>query len=160
MHFHNYSYFPRHLNNALQSLQRDDSIHITRADKSKVIVVMDKDDYTEKMEELLFDVNTYEELNSDPCDRVNSQYHKCIREIFGSNKEMISKFQSCNSKLPYLYGVLSGNLGLNSKHICLYCFTNQLTMTHNTKDSKEKSYFNLVRSGDLHVRFSLAPCRE
>ena len=67
---------------------------------------MDKVDYVDKMYTLLSDGNTYEKLVSNPLERVNAEFHKKIRQLFGTNQEMIKKFRSSNSKLPYLYGTV------------------------------------------------------
>ena len=66
-----FSYFPKRLNNALMSIKKDQNTHVTRADKSNVIVLLDKADYVEKMHQLLDDENTYEKLISNPLERVN-----------------------------------------------------------------------------------------
>ena len=102
--YSDYNFFPKRFNVALQNLRKDEDIHITKADKANVIVVMDKEAYIEKMNELLRDRNTYEELRSDPVERVSAEFHRNIREIFSDNQFLIKKFQSIGSKLPYLYG--------------------------------------------------------
>ena len=37
---------------------------------------------------------------------INDEFHKKIRQLFENNQEMIMKFKSFNSKLPYLYGTV------------------------------------------------------
>jgi hypothetical protein len=98
------NYFPLRFSKALISIKKDPNIHITRADKSKVIVIMDKVDYCNRMEGLLDDANTYQLLNSNPLERVNASYNKSIREIFDGNNEYKAHFKTIGKALPYLYG--------------------------------------------------------
>ena len=51
---------------ALKRLRNDNNIVIPPADKGRVTVVMDKTDYFYKMDALVKDKQTYEELKSDP----------------------------------------------------------------------------------------------
>jgi hypothetical protein len=99
-----FNYFPLRFNKALSSLKKDPNIHITRADKSKVIVIMNKVDYCDRMENMLQDVSTYEPLNNNPLERVNASYNKSIREIFDGNANYKAHFKSTGKSLPYLYG--------------------------------------------------------
>ena len=88
------------------SIKKDRDIHVTKADKASVIVLLDRTDYVNKMYTLLNDVDTYERLISDPLERINAHFHKKIRDLFGKNQTMIDKFRSMNAKLPYLYGTV------------------------------------------------------
>ena len=97
-------FFPKRFNIALKSLKRDKNIHITRADKSKTIVIMDKIDYNNKMQSMLEDRNIYEHLISNPLERYNATYNRQIREIFVHNKAYIDRFKCKAKTLPYLYG--------------------------------------------------------
>ena len=51
---------------ALRRLRNDKDIVILPADKGRVTVVMDKTDYTDKMDSLVNDKQTYEPLKRDP----------------------------------------------------------------------------------------------
>ena len=51
---------------ALKQLKTDEDIVILPADKGRVTVVMDKTDYYDKMDTLVDDKQTYEELKRDP----------------------------------------------------------------------------------------------
>ena len=51
---------------ALKRLKNDDNVVILPADKGRVTVVMDKTDYFDKMDALVSDKQTYEELKRDP----------------------------------------------------------------------------------------------
>jgi len=50
----------------LKDLKKDDSLIITKADKSNKVVILEKDDYDSKIETILKDISTYKKLNSDP----------------------------------------------------------------------------------------------
>jgi len=50
----------------LVNLSKDDSIYITRADKGRAVVILDKLDYIIKMEDILSDTKTFTRLDSDP----------------------------------------------------------------------------------------------
>ncbi|CAF2835258.1 unnamed protein product [Rotaria sp. Silwood2] len=50
----------------LINLSKDDSIYITRADKGRAVVILDKLDYINKMEKILSDTRTFIRLDSDP----------------------------------------------------------------------------------------------
>ena len=51
---------------ALKRLKNNENIVILPADKGRVTVVMDKKDYHDKMNELVNDKQTYQELKRDP----------------------------------------------------------------------------------------------
>jgi hypothetical protein len=50
----------------LKNLSKDNSIYITRADKGRAVVILDKSDYLIKMELLLNDPKTFKQLDEDP----------------------------------------------------------------------------------------------
>jgi hypothetical protein len=104
MHSSSLNYFPKRFNKALCSLRKDPNLHITRADKSKIIVIMNKIDYCNRMETMLDDRNTYELLKSNPLERVNADYNRNIRNILVNNDNYITHFKSIGKSLPYLYG--------------------------------------------------------
>ena len=51
---------------AIKALAKDDSIVILPADKGRTSVILNKQDYHNKVKALLDDTNTYEKLTSDP----------------------------------------------------------------------------------------------
>ena len=51
------------------SLKKDDSIMILPSDKGRVTVVLNKDDYCEKYNELLRDEKTFQKLHSYTADK-------------------------------------------------------------------------------------------
>ena len=97
---------PKRFMAALKDLKKDESLHITKADKSNAIVIMDKADYIEKMETLLSDVNTYSPLQKNPLECVNRHFNKKVKELLCGNSELIKKLCTTSPSLPYMYGVI------------------------------------------------------
>lgn len=67
----NFSNVPMRFLKCYQNLKKDDSLYITKADKSSCLVLLNKNDYIDKMCELLSDNTTYVELNSNPLELTN-----------------------------------------------------------------------------------------
>ena len=65
-------------NKVLKSLSKDKSIQITRPDKGKGIVIMEKDEYNNKMMEILNDKNTFKIVESD---ETLAQEDRLIRKL-------------------------------------------------------------------------------
>ena len=69
---------------ALKSLRRDNSIIIIPADKGKAVVVMDSDEYTNKINELLSDKETYLKITDrrrNPVPKVEKDLTKLLSNI-------------------------------------------------------------------------------
>ena len=60
---------------AIENLKKDDLIMILPADKGRVTVVMNKDDYYEKCNELLRDEKTNQKLKSDPTNKFKKELY-------------------------------------------------------------------------------------
>ena len=58
---------------AIKSLAKDDSVVILPADKGRTTVILNKQDYQNKVKTLLDDTNTYEKLNSDHRRRIRER---------------------------------------------------------------------------------------
>ena len=56
----------KNVKQALKRLKNDENIVILPADKGRVTVVMDKEDYHDKMNYLVNDKQTYQKLKQDP----------------------------------------------------------------------------------------------
>lgn len=56
---------------ALETLKKDESIHITEEDKTNQIVIMSKCDYQDEVCDMLCDTNTYVEVKSNPVEQLN-----------------------------------------------------------------------------------------
>ena len=66
---------------ALAELKKDQSRVILRVDKVVAIVIMDKEDYQEKVKALLEDQGTYKALKSDPTSRMKSKLISLLKKI-------------------------------------------------------------------------------
>ncbi|XP_068224226.1 uncharacterized protein [Palaemon carinicauda] len=73
-------YCQKRFKKAITELKQDINIKLTKADKSGALIILDKDDYIEKMENLLSDENTYIELRKNSIEFVNSNYNKKVRD--------------------------------------------------------------------------------
>ena len=72
---------PRRFNKAYSDLKKDENIHITKADKANAVVLLNKNDYLEKMNNLLSDESTYQQLQKNPTETVKSNFNKNIKEL-------------------------------------------------------------------------------
>lgn len=89
---------------ALKHLKADDSIVILPADKGKVTVILDKDEYQTKLNNLL--TGEYVKIEKDPTDSIEkaikSKLKLCSSEL---SKETILKLSPQFSKPPHFYGL-------------------------------------------------------
>ena len=65
---------------AIKALAKDDSIVILPADKGRTSVILNKQDYYNKVKALLDDTNTYEKLTSDPTRAVKNKLIQTLKE--------------------------------------------------------------------------------
>ena len=72
---------PRRYQAALEKLAKDDSIIITPADKGGGIIIMDKTDYDEKMNDLLKDGTVYETKSKGYAKSESEKFNKNARKI-------------------------------------------------------------------------------
>ena len=72
---------PKRYQEALKDLAKDDSIIITSADKGGGIIIMNKDDYIVKMNELLRDDNVYKKKIKGYAKSESEQFNKNARKI-------------------------------------------------------------------------------
>ena len=105
-HFNSLDSIPRRFRKALEKLRKEDSIKITKADKSNSVVIMDRANYKEKMQLLLNDDTTYEKLRFSPLKRMSANFNKIVREKLKNVPGLDpSSFIQINPKLPYIYGL-------------------------------------------------------
>ena len=97
---------PLRFKKAYKKLKNDKDLHITRADKSNTLVIMDMNAYNGKMNMLLSDETTYEKLRSNPLEKENSLFNRKIKSLLKGHDELIKKFIKTNATLPYLYGII------------------------------------------------------
>lgn len=79
---------------------------ISRSDKGNSTVIMLKDQYHEKVNEMLNDTNTYEKINRDP----TSKFQKLANDLFAQlnnegliTKQQLTRFKCHNAVSPKLY---------------------------------------------------------
>ena len=93
---------------AIKSLQDDNHILVLPADKGRAMVVMDKAQYDEKMENLLKDTKTYRRLSKDPTPslerRVNAMLLQ-LKKVAAMSSELYDRLRSSSGRLPLLYGL-------------------------------------------------------
>jgi hypothetical protein len=65
---------------ALKSLREDKNIEILPADKGCATVVLNKSEYTTKMDTLVNDVSTYKSIKKDPTDKYRAQLVKILNQ--------------------------------------------------------------------------------
>ena len=98
---------PQRFISTIKSIKNDKNIHITKADKANSIVLINKNQYLEKMNLLLSDLETYIPLNKNPLEKLNKDFNSNLRKILNTEKsEYIDKFKSRMSTLPYMYGLI------------------------------------------------------
>lgn len=89
-------------------LKRNPNIYVTQADKSKSTVLMEKNEYEEKMKNILSDTNTYKKLKKDPTAVLQRRNNTLIQKW--SNEYLIglttvAKLKSHNAHPPQIYGL-------------------------------------------------------
>ncbi|XP_069184535.1 uncharacterized protein [Procambarus clarkii] len=97
---------PSRFIHAFKNLKKDNSLHITKAEKSNTVVIMNKDDYVREMELLLEDMDTYLLVNRDPTEKVIAHFNKTLKTLWKGDKELISRLSSRSPSLPYMYGLI------------------------------------------------------
>ena len=100
------SNIPKCFKIALKKLKNNNDIHITKADKSNSIVILDKLAYNEKLDDLLNDEDTYEQLTSDPTANKNRKFNAKVKNLLKSKPMLLKSFSVVNPTLPYMYGLL------------------------------------------------------
>ena len=80
LHADHISTCPKRFLLSYKELKRDKDIHITKADKSNALVILDKADYKDKLLNLLEDHTTYQRINKNPIESVNSRFNKTIKQ--------------------------------------------------------------------------------
>ena len=94
-------------NQALQELKKDRERVILTADKGVALVVMNKDDYIKKSEELL-NTTTYKKINEDPTNKQKTRLISILKNIKtegGLNEENYKKMYPTGAVSPKYYGL-------------------------------------------------------
>ena len=92
---------------ALRELREDDSIVIVPADKGKCLVVMDRDDYINKMETKLKDESTYKMIKEDPTIEIQTSIIEQLDKIKAEGQlddKQYLKLKPTKTLIPRMYG--------------------------------------------------------
>ena len=94
---------------ALQRLRNDKDIAILPADKGRVTVVMDKTDYHDKMDALVNDNQTFEELKRDPTPALQRKLNSTLLTLKKTNaigtQRYYYRLRCSVPQPPKLYGL-------------------------------------------------------
>jgi len=89
-------------------LQKNKDLHVTKADKSQITVVMNKNEYVEKMYATLSDVTTYKKIKKDPINGITTKIKNLVKS-WRDNKliddGIYKKLNCTNANLPRCYGL-------------------------------------------------------
>ena len=91
-----------------QALKNDNNIVILPADKGRVTVVMDKTDYFDKMDALVNDEQTYEELKRDPTPALQRKLNSKILTLKKTDAFDTQRYYQLRCSVPQppkLYGL-------------------------------------------------------
>jgi hypothetical protein len=96
-------------NRALKSLKQDNSIVIVPADKGRATVVMDKEEYNDKIRSHLSDLETYVEVENNPTNtlqnKVNSEL-KLLKNMSLLSDEQYKYLRSSTASTPLFYALI------------------------------------------------------
>ena len=102
---------PAHLhsefNKAKRFLNQHKDMIILQSDKGGTTVVINKDEYDEKMMQILGDAASFRALNNDPTNSIQSKSNKLINELEEKKvltPEEAKKFRKYNTTCPKIYG--------------------------------------------------------
>ena len=93
---------------ALRSLKADKDIIILPADKGRLTVVMDKQDYISKARQLLSDTTTYREIDTDPSQKLIKKINKNLKKLQDVNEITKSerwRMRADETTLAQFYGL-------------------------------------------------------
>ena len=92
---------------ALKKLKEDESIVILPADKGNATVIMNKEDYEKKMEDIL-DGSDYAVVKANPTPKLEKKLNGLLRELWEKeeiNKTGYDRLRATYSATPQLYGL-------------------------------------------------------
>ena len=93
---------------AIKELRTDKDCLVLTADKGVALVVIDKKDYTKKMNQLLEDQNTYRLLKMDPTNKQKNRLINILRRIKSEGRleeSTYKKMYPTGASSPKLYGL-------------------------------------------------------
>ena len=92
---------------ALKSLKKDENIVITPADKGKALVVMNREDYVNKIEEKLTDTTTYIMLDKEPTQELSDELKGQLNHLLNSSmidENLKRQLYPKEAQIPGAYG--------------------------------------------------------
>ena len=94
---------PLRLKQAAKQLRENDDIVIRRADKAKIFVILNKDDYIDKVQTILGDKTKFKKITRNPVDELKKQANNLID---ASNKKTVGKLERIVGEFQpgYFYG--------------------------------------------------------
>ena len=93
------------LRSAAKSLRENPDIVIRRADKSNIFVILNKTDYTKKIDDVLKDGSKFQKITKNPCDQIKSKINKLIdRTVTETGKPVPLKKIVGDYSPGYIYG--------------------------------------------------------
>ncbi|MGL5707589.1 MAG: hypothetical protein ACRDDF_04915, partial [Aeromonas sp.] len=94
---------------AIKELRGNKDILITRPDKGDGIVIMNKSDYVEKLNNILSDRNKFQPLTTkDNCSTIEKQLTDCLKKLKNQNiisEAQLVKLKPTGTNTPRLYGL-------------------------------------------------------
>jgi hypothetical protein len=102
------SNIPKEERSALRDLRSDDSILVLPADKGRATVILNKETYLEKSQELLTDGNTYKRLTKDPTPSYRNQLVSVLQSLRDSGAIDVPTYRRLyptSSDVPKFYGL-------------------------------------------------------
>ena len=93
---------------ALAELRRDSSKVILTADKGVALVIMDRPEYINKVQELLNDNKTYKEISTDPTNKLKTKLISLLKKIKadgGIEEQLYQKMYPTGAVAPKFYGL-------------------------------------------------------
>ena len=92
---------------ALEEVRKDQSRVILTADKGVALVIMDRNEYNNKAQELLEDKRTYKEISTDPTNKLKAKLISLLKKIKadgGINKQLYKMYPT-GAVAPKFYGL-------------------------------------------------------
>lgn len=98
-----------HFIKAKKFLKSHPNIFITRSDKGNVSVIMDKNEYKNKMNSLLNETNVYQKIDYDPTNRYQTQCNNMVNKLRDKqfiDEDKCKRHKNYNCKPPRIYGLI------------------------------------------------------
>ena len=95
-----------HLRKAARDLKENEDIIVRRADKSNIFVILDKQEYHDKLNSILNDTSKFERLTRDPTKQLTSKLNKLI----GAANAAIGDIHFAKITGEYSTGYVYGNI--------------------------------------------------